>query len=157
MNLFEQFGLTETAQWVLKIIAAVGGAFIGWFVSDPLARLGFRLVFQKALPGWTLPFAKFGHREKFGNDPEKHKDFSAVTHVAKDKNIPPFLLLHVAGHPDVTAQAVRMGNVLKDAGLPVKVFGARETTHGKINADLGLPDDPSTKELFDFLGGILKK
>src|SRR5262249_29281560 len=24
-----------------------------------------------------LPQAKFGHREKFGNDPEKHRDFSA--------------------------------------------------------------------------------
>jgi hypothetical protein len=27
----------------------------------------------------------FGHRQKFGNDPEKHVDLSAVTHVAKDK------------------------------------------------------------------------
>ena len=52
-----------------------------------------------------LPRAKFGHREKFGNDPAKHRDFSAVTHVAKDKGIPPFLILHVAGHPDTTAQA----------------------------------------------------
>jgi len=52
-----------------------------------------------------LPPAKFGHREKFGNDPARHKDFSAVTHVAKDKNIPPFLVLHVADHPDTTAQA----------------------------------------------------
>jgi len=104
-----------------------------------------------------LPPAKFGHREKFGNDPVKHKDFSAVTHVAKGKDIPPFLILHVAGHPDVTAQAVRMGNVLKDAGLPVTVFGARETTHTKINADLGQPDDPSTKALFGFLDAALKK
>src|SRR6516225_7626410 len=30
-----------------------------------------------------LPQAKFGHREKFGNDPAKHRDFSAVTHVAR--------------------------------------------------------------------------
>jgi CubicO group peptidase (beta-lactamase class C family)/poly(3-hydroxybutyrate) depolymerase len=98
-----------------------------------------------------LPPAKFGHREKFGNDPAKHRDFSAVTHVAKDKGIPPFLILHVAGHPDTTAQALRLGNVLKDAGVPVTVFGAKETTHSKINADLGLPDDPATKALFEFL------
>ena len=98
-----------------------------------------------------LPPAKFGHREKFGNDPAKHKDFSAVTHVAKDKGIPPFLILHVAGHPDTTAQAQRLGNVLKDAGVAVTVFGARETTHAKINADLGKPDDPATKSLFEFL------
>ncbi|HEV7222998.1 MAG TPA: alpha/beta hydrolase, partial [Pirellulales bacterium] len=28
------------------------------------------------------PQAKFGHREKFGGSPEKHRDYSAVTHVA---------------------------------------------------------------------------
>ena len=104
-----------------------------------------------------LAAAKFGHREKFGNDPAKHKDFSAVTHVAKDKGIPPFLILHVAGHPDVTAQAQRLGNVMKAAGLPVTVFGAKETTHNKINADLGQPNDPATKALFEFLGQALKK
>jgi len=100
--------------------------------------------------------AKFGHREKFGNDPAKHTDFSAVTHVAKDKSIPPFLILHVAGHPDVTAQAQRLGNVMKAAGLPVTVFGARESTHNKLNADIGLEDDPATKALFEFLGNALK-
>jgi arylformamidase len=104
-----------------------------------------------------LPPAKFGHREKFGNDPAKHKDFSAVTHVAKDKNIPPFLILHVAEHPDTSAQARRLGNVLKEAGVPVTVFGARETTHNRINADLGKPDDPATKALFEFLDKALKK
>ncbi len=46
------------------------------------------------------PQLKFGHREKFGNDPAKHRDFSAVTHVAKDKGIPPFFIMHVADHPD---------------------------------------------------------
>jgi acetyl esterase/lipase len=104
-----------------------------------------------------LPRAKFGHREKFGNDKALHKDFSAVTHVARGKGIPPFLVLHVAGHPDVSAQAQRLGNVLKGAGVPVTVFGARETTHNKINADLGRPDDQATKALFEFLGRALKK
>jgi acetyl esterase/lipase len=104
-----------------------------------------------------LPPAKFGHREKFGNDPAKHKDFSAVTHVAKDKGIPPFLILYVAGNPDTTAQAQRLGNVLKDAGIPVTVFGAQETTHNKLNADLGKPDDPATKALFEFLDKALRK
>jgi arylformamidase len=104
-----------------------------------------------------LPPAKFGHREKFGNDPEKHKDFSAVTHVEKGKSLPPFLILHVAGHPDVTAQAVRFSNVLKEAGVPVTVFGAPETTHSKLNADLGRPGAPATQALFKFLDTALKK
>jgi arylformamidase len=95
--------------------------------------------------------AKFGHRIKFGNDPAKHKDFSAVTHVAKDKGIPPFLILYVADHPDVAAQAQRLGNVLKSAHVPVTLFGAKETTHNKINADLGRPDDRATTMLFEFV------
>jgi acetyl esterase/lipase len=103
------------------------------------------------------PPPKFGHREKFGNDPEKHRDFSAVTHVAKGKGIPPFLILYVAGHPDTTAQAQRLGAVLKEAEVPVTILGARGTTHDKINNDLGLPDDPTTKALFEFVNDALKK
>ena len=103
------------------------------------------------------PMPKYGHRLKFGNDPALHRDFSAVTHVAKGKGIPPFLILHVANHPDVSAQAQRLGAVLKDAGLPVKVFGAKETTHTRINAELGLPDDPATKAMWEFMSGALKK
>jgi acetyl esterase/lipase len=104
-----------------------------------------------------LPQAKFGHREKFGNDPEKHRDFSAVTHVASDKGIPPFLIMHVAGHPDTTAQAQRLANVLKSAGVSVRLYGARESTHNKINADIGLPDDPGTNALFAFVAEALKR
>ena len=35
-----------------------------------------------------LPLPTFGHRVKFGNDPKKHIDFSAVTHVAKGQGHP---------------------------------------------------------------------
>lgn len=38
-----------------------------------------------------LPQAKFGHREKFGNSPEKHIDFSAVTHVKAGRRYHHFL------------------------------------------------------------------
>ena len=103
------------------------------------------------------PQAKVGHREKFGNDPAKHRDYSAVTHVAKGKGIPPFLILHVADHPDTTAQAQRLGAVLKDAGIPTKVFGAKETYHSRINENLGLPEDAPTKALFEFVAEVLKK
>jgi acetyl esterase/lipase len=104
-----------------------------------------------------LPQATFGHREKFGNDPAKHRDFSAVTHVAKDKGIPPFLILYVADHPDTSAQALRLGNALKDAGVVTTVFGAKETNHRRLNADLGSPDDPATKALIQFLVKALKQ
>ena len=97
-----------------------------------------------------------GHREKFGNDPEKHRDFSAVTHVAKGKGIPPFLILHVADHPDTSVQAQRLATVLKGAGIPTTVFGARGTHHVELNDHLGLPDDPATKALFAFVAETFK-
>src|ERR671918_1899634 len=89
-----------------------------------------------------FPLPTNGHRQKFGNDPVKHLDFSTVTHVAKDKGIPPFLILHIAGHPDTTAQARRLAAVLGAAEIPVKVVAGRETTHSSINENLGAPDDP---------------
>jgi arylformamidase len=103
------------------------------------------------------PQAKFGHREKFGNDPEKHKDYSAVTHVAKGKGIPPFLILYVADHPDTSAQARRLASVLKASEIPATLFGAKETNHNRLNDNLGVPEDPATKALDAFLSGVLKK
>lgn len=93
----------------------------------------------------------FGHRQKFGNDPEKHVDFSAVTHVAKGKHIPPFLLLYFSGNPDTRAQANRLGEVLRAADIPVTVFGKGNTNHSQLNNDLGKLDDPATKAFLEFL------
>lgn len=97
----------------------------------------------------------FGHRQKFGNDHKKHIDYSAVTHVAKGKGIPPFLLLYFPGNPDTRAQANRLASVLKAADIPVRAYGKRDSNHSRLNNDLGLPDDPATKELYKFLDPFL--
>jgi acetyl esterase/lipase len=103
------------------------------------------------------PPATFGHREKFGGDPAKHREFSAVTHVSGGKGIPPFFILYVAEHPDTTAQAQRLAAALKSAGVRVTAFGAGKTYHSKINEDLGLPDDPATQALFAFVADVPKE
>ncbi len=102
------------------------------------------------------PQAKFGHREKFGNDPAKHVDFSAVTHITKDKGIPPFLILYVSSHPDTSAQAECLAAVLKASSVPAKLYGAKDSTHSKVNEDIGLADDPGTKAIFEFTSSLLK-
>jgi acetyl esterase/lipase len=102
-----------------------------------------------------LPPAKWGHRLKFGDDLAKHRDYSAVTHVGKGKGIPPFLIVHVAGHPDTTAQAQRLEQALKDASIPVKRFAARQTDHSKVSESLGRPNDAPTKAVFDFVAEVL--
>lgn len=98
-----------------------------------------------------LPLPENGHRVKFGNDPKLHLDFSAVTHVARDKGIPPFLILYVAGQPDVTAQAKRLEMSLAKADVAVSSFGASDTNHSKLNDDLGLANDAATNKLLEFL------
>jgi arylformamidase len=96
-----------------------------------------------------------GHRQKFGNDPEKHVDFSAVTHVERGKGIPPFLLLYFSGNPDTRAQAHRLEASLRDSTISAKAFGKRETNHSQLNNDLGKPEDPATQELFKFLDSVV--
>jgi len=100
------------------------------------------------------PQSKYGHREKFGNDPAKHIDFSAVTHVAEGKDIPPFLILYVSDHPDNAAQARRLAAVLKEAGVPATLFAGKETNHNKINALIGTEGDAATQALADFINKI---
>jgi acetyl esterase/lipase len=104
-----------------------------------------------------MPMPKYGHRLKFGDSPEKHQDFSAVTHVAKGKSIPPFLILHVANHPDTSIQARRFGMVLTEAGVPTTVFGAKDTDHSKLNDNLGKQEDPATNALLEFVAKVQKK
>ncbi|MEZ5328575.1 MAG: alpha/beta hydrolase [Verrucomicrobiales bacterium] len=99
----------------------------------------------------------FGHRQKFGNDPEKHIDFSAVTHVAKGKGIPPFLLLYFSGNPDTRAQAEIFATRLREANIPVKAYGKSDSNHSALNNDLGKPGDPATDEFYKFLDPLAAK
>lgn len=99
----------------------------------------------------------FGHRQKFGNDPEKHIDFSAVTHVTKDKPIPPFLILYFSGNPDTRAQARRLESVLESADIPARAYGKRDSNHSRLNNDLGKPDDPATEAVLQFLEAQLEE
>jgi len=43
----------------LRIIAAVGGAVVGWFVCDPLTRIVYRMIYREAVPGPVLFTFKF--------------------------------------------------------------------------------------------------
>ena len=110
---------------------------------------------RQQLYGDQLP--SFGHRQKFGNDPKKHVDFSAVTHVAKDKGIPPFLILYFPGNPDTRAQAGCLEETLKESGIPVEAFGKWDSNHSRLNDDLGKAGDPATQKLYGFLDRVTGK
>ena len=96
------------------------------------------------------------YRRKFG-DEKSQKELSPVTHAAKDKGIPPFLILHVADHPETKGQSQRLAKALQEAGVAAKAFPAEGKNHGTINSELGLPDDQPTKAVFEFLDGVMNK
>ncbi len=100
------------------------------------------------------PPPKMGHPEKFGNL-ERQRELSAVNHVAPNRGIAPFLLLHLADYTDTAAQAYRLWAALDQAGIPAKLFGAKQTDHMKLDRDLGVPGDPATKALFEFTDQLL--
>jgi acetyl esterase/lipase len=95
-------------------------------------------------------------KQRFG-DESMQKDLSSITHIAKGKHIPPFLILHVADHPETRGQSQRLLQVLKDAGIPASAYAAEGKNHTTLNDDLGTVDDKPTKALFEFLDGVLKK
>src|SRR5262249_38769726 len=72
------------------------------------------------------------------------------------KHIPPFLILHVADHPDTTGQSQRLFRALREAEVPARIHPAEGKNHTTINDDLGTPSDKPTKALFEFLGAVSK-
>jgi acetyl esterase/lipase len=102
------------------------------------------------------PPPRLGHPEKFGPLPNQ-RELSAVNHVVPHRGIAPFLILHVADHPDTAAQAYRLWAALDAAGIPATRFAAENSDHVKLDADLGLPNDLATQALFAFTTEVLNK
>ena len=102
----------------------------------------------------TPPPATF--RQVFGAADEVHRDMSPVTHVTRDKHIPPFLVLHVADRPETKEQSHWFAENLTAAGIRAEVLACEGKTHGTINSELGLPQDVPTQAVFEFLAGARK-
>ncbi len=95
-------------------------------------------------------------KRHFG-DEQSQEELSSVAHAGPGKHIPPFLILHVADHPETKAQSQRLARALKAAGVPVTVYPAEGRTHVSLDAELGPPDDRPTQAVWEFVDGVLKK
>ncbi len=87
----------------------------------------------------------------FGTEEAAQREVSPVHHIAKNKHIPSFLILHVASRDDTKAQAHWLAGKLTEANIAGHVVAAEGKTHGTISSDLGGADDPPTLELWKFL------
>jgi acetyl esterase/lipase len=85
-----------------------------------------------------------------------HRDLSSVVHIAKDKGIPPFLILHVADYPESGAalQATVLAHYLMMAKVPAQLHGAPGKTHVSLNDEIGLPDDKPSRAIYDFVAAL---
>lgn len=128
----------------------------GCFPSDgdtyDIPKIIMTAEHRQALYGGSQP--TFGHRQKFGNDPVKHVDFSAVTHISKGKGIPPFLILYFSGNPETVAQARLLQSRLRQFGIQATAFGKSDANHRQLNRELGAAGEPATEKLFQFLENL---
>jgi acetyl esterase/lipase len=97
------------------------------------------------------------YSQAFTDDPAAQKALSPIEHVAADKGIPPFLILHVARRADSRAQSEALGTKLREAGGEARVIAAEGKTHATINRELGHTGDKPTEEVFAFLKRIATK
>ena len=93
----------------------------------------------------------------FGDSEEAHRDLSPAAHVAPGKGIPPFLILHVADRAETRVQSHALSDRLRGAGVSARVVAAEGTTHGTINANVGMPGDRPTQEVWEFLAAATKR
>ena len=65
------------------------------------------------------------------------------------------MILFFPGNPDTRAQAGCLEAVLKEAEIPARAYGKRDSNHSSLNNDLGKPNDPATEELYKFLDPLV--
>jgi acetyl esterase/lipase len=101
------------------------------------------------------PEHSVGDRMAFPEGTER--ELSSVVHIAKDKGIPPFLVLCVADQPETGThlQSDILAHYLTMAKVPAKVIAVSGKTHATLNADLGLPGDEGTKAMLAFVDEVV--
>ncbi|MFT5350629.1 MAG: arylformamidase [Gammaproteobacteria bacterium] len=88
----------------------------------------------------------------YGND---WKNAQPVSHVARGKHIPPFLLLHVAGGSNLgtntAQQAISMASALQSMDIRADVVALDHVEHFGANERIGEPGDVTTRAVEQFL------
>jgi len=104
----------------------------------PLVNAGLRRTYERA----------------FTRDPEVQKDASPLTHVAKGKHIPPFLIIPSGRRRGAVRKIFDdMARALSQAGSPARVVGAVGKDHAMVNRDIGKVGEAETRIITAFLAG----
>jgi acetyl esterase/lipase len=96
------------------------------------------------------------YENAFTSDETAQRDASPYYHIAKGKDIPPFLLFTAGSRVDSVSQSRKMVEALRDAGVRAETVDDPAKNHGTINRNFGLADEMITKKAKVFLDSILK-
>jgi len=101
------------------------------------------------------PYNRTTHQMVFGNDPELWYDASPINYIAKNKKIPPFLIVHTELNERHHYQALALKNTLQNSDIYTQIYYAKDNDHMSLNNDLGKPEDNTTRIIIQFLNKIL--
>ena len=90
------------------------------------------------------------YRNAFGTDASRQRRLSPASHTAAP-NAPHWLILHVAARAESGAQSRMLGDRLVASGSEADVVAVPNTTHGRLNQDLGADGDDATASVEQFL------
>lgn len=95
----------------------------------------------------------------FGPDPEVWTRASSITHVARGKNIPPFLFLHVGagsslGGVNSRQQSEAMAEALRAADIRAETVPLWDKEHYGANEAIGEPGEAATIAVRQFLESL---
>lgn len=93
----------------------------------------------------------------FTTDEAVQKDASPYYHIAKGKNIPPFLIFTAGNRIASVNQSKMMVHALQKAGIQAETIDDPDKIHSTINSQFGVADEMITKKSKEFLDAVLKK
>jgi arylformamidase len=100
------------------------------------------------------PLLKKMYTDAFSTDPAKQKQLSPLTYAA-GPNVRQWLLFHDAKRQDATSQANGFAAALKTAGESTRIIPVPDSSHLKINHDVGAGDNLITREFDAFIKAVL--
>lgn len=114
---------------------------------------GYDIALALTMPEMEAPLI---YRDVFGTDPARHKALSPLTHVG-GRDVPNWLVLHVAERAATTRQAGIFAAALTKAGRSATIVPLAGTNHMRINREIGTDAGSAQTQAIDaFLARAVK-
>lgn len=137
----------------LAALIATDEHYLAGYGLSPRALRGVILLDAAGLdiPATMSPSSTFMYTTAFGFDPGVWVAASPVYHLVPGEKAPPFLVCVGGQIPEWQQTGQQFAIKLASLGLPVRLVLLTEKTHNTMAMDVGLPFDPLTGNILDFI------